>query len=310
MLVLRGAVALPPPAAAGSGSEFDHGDVHRVTGQVYVAHTAADTVEVIDGERGAHMGTIPGCPEGSGVLCAQEDDLVFAAARGAGRVLILAALEETSAGAAVLREVRVGPRPNGLAWDPQRKHLLVADVQDNRARLIDPFSAPEGRILVTSELPGRPRWCVYDRERTRFLVNVREPACVVVLAADTGYTTAQWPVSSAGPHGLDLDPADGRAFVACDGGMVVALDLETGHEQARVAIPGVPDAIWYNAPRQRLYVAIGDPGVVAIVNTRTMTVEEEVRTEVGAHTTAFDAARQRLYVFLPQTCRAAVYEEV
>jgi DNA-binding beta-propeller fold protein YncE len=277
---------------------------------VYVAHTAADTVEVIDGERSVHIGTIPGCLEGSGVLCAQEDDLVFAAARGAGRVVVIAVDDVASERSAVQHEVGVGPRPNGLAWDPQQMHLLVADVQDNRARLLDPFSEPAGRILATTELPGRPRWCVYDGERTRFLINIREPASVVVLAADTGDATAQWPVSSVGPHGLDLDPAGGRAFVACDGGKVVTLDLATGQEQASVAIPGVPDAIWYNAPRQRLYVAIGEPGVVASVNTQTMTVEEQVRTEVGAHTTAFDGARQRLYVFLPQTCRAAVYEEV
>jgi len=44
------------------------------------------------------------------------------------------------------------------------------------------------------------------------------------------------------------------------------------------------------------------------VNTHSMTVEEQIPTEVGAHTTAYDALRQRLYVFLP-SCRVAVYEE-
>jgi hypothetical protein len=39
-----------------------------------------------------------------------------------------------------------------------------------------------------------------------------------------------------------------------------------------------------------------------------MTVEEQIATEAGAHTTAHDARRQRLYVFLP-SCRVAVYEE-
>jgi hypothetical protein len=40
-----------------------------------------------------------------------------------------------------------------------------------------------------------------------------------------------------------------------------------------------------------------------------MTLEEEIMTERGAHTTAFDPDRQRLYVFLPATCRIAVYDE-
>lgn len=40
-----------------------------------------------------------------------------------------------------------------------------------------------------------------------------------------------------------------------------------------------------------------------------MTVEEQIQTKPGAHTTAFDALRQRLYVFLP-SCRVDVYEEI
>ncbi len=55
-------------------------------------------------------------------------------------------------------------------------------------------------------------------------------------------------------------------------------------------------------------MAIEDPGVIDVLNTQTMAVDEQFSTEVGAHTTAYDAKRQRLYVFLP-SCRAAVYEE-
>jgi DNA-binding beta-propeller fold protein YncE len=297
MLTERGGIPLPPQRP----SEFDHGDVYRPTGRVFVAHTRAGTVEVLDGPERRHVATIAGCPEASGVLVAEADALVFAAARGAGQVLAIDALT-----LAVRRTIPVDPRPNGLAWVPIRRHLLVADVQANTARLV----TPEGETRAVTTLPGRPRWCAYDAARDRLLINIREPACVAVLDAATGNLIQTWPMPSAGPHGLDLDAAEGRAYVACDGGMVVAVELATGRELAHVAIAGVPDAIWYNARRERLYVAIGDLGVVAVVNTRTMTVDEEVKTEVGAHTTAFDDARQRLYVFLPTSCRAAVYDEI
>lgn len=287
-----------PPHPPGGG--FDHGDVHVETGRVFVAHTAMGTVEIIDGERGVHGGTISGCPEASGVLCAQEARLVFAAARGAGKVLVIAADSHD-----VIGEVAVGPRPNGLAWDSRRRRLLVADVEDFHARLIDPRS---GTVVTKVELPGRPRWCVYDVDHDRFLVNVREPACVAVLDADTADVRIRWPVSSPGPHGLDLDPARGRAFVACDGGKVLALDLETGRELADVTIAGEPDAIWYNPDGSHLYVAVGQPGVLDVIDTRDMTLAHEVVTEAGAHTTAFDRRRQRLYVFLSGSGRAAVYD--
>jgi DNA-binding beta-propeller fold protein YncE len=271
------------------------------TGHVFIAHTALGTVEVIDGPRMMHVRTIRGCPEASGVLCAQEDALVVAAARGAGKVLVIDA-----ATGEVRGSVQVGPKPNGLAWDPRRKCVLVADVQDHDARLVDPVLC---RVVTATRLPGRPRWCVYDQGEDRFLVNIRSPACVAVLSAESVDEQAPWPVAAAGPHGLDLDPERGLVFVACDEGIVCAVDHLTGRELGRAEIAGEPDAIWYNPDRRRLYVAIGRPGVVDVIDTHTLRHIEQIATEDGAHTTAFDRARQRLYVFLPRSCRAAVYQE-
>ncbi len=291
-----GAIDLPRHPAGG----FDHGDVHLPTGRVFVAHTANGTVEVLDGEQCRHLSTIPGCPEASGVLCTDRG-LVFAAARGGGRVLVIDALA-----AAVVREVMVGPKPNGLAWDGRRRHLLVADVEDLRARLIDPGN---GACLAAVVLPGRPRWAAYDAAADRFLINIREPACVILLSADSGEAAGRWPVSSPGPHGLDLDLDTARAFVACDDGMVVALDLAGGHQVGRGPIAGEPDAVWYNPAAARLYVAIGRPGLVDVLDIRSMELLERIVTEEGAHTTAFDRLRQRLYVFLPRSGCASVYAE-
>jgi DNA-binding beta-propeller fold protein YncE len=295
MLKLRGHLELPPHAAGG----FDHGDVHLATGRVFVAHTAKGTIEVIDG--GRHEHTIPGCPEGSGVLCTQGDDaLVFVAARGAGKVLVL-----DPRSFELRNEVVVGPKPNGLAFDPTRGHVLVADVEDYRARLIDPVT---GTTLASVELPGRPRWCVYDRARDRFLVNIREPACVVALAGGTAAMQVAIGISAAGPHGLDIDHGADRAYVACDSGEVVVVDLTRDQEIGSVPIGGEPDAIWFNPQRQELYVAIGDPGLLEVLDCRRLTISERLNTERGAHTTAFDVRRQLVYVFLPRTSRAAVFE--
>jgi len=295
-LILRQSIDLPFRPEG----DFDHGDVYLPNGHVFLANTAAGTVEVVDGERLCHLATIPDCPEASGMLTAQDDALIFAAARGAGKLLVINATSST-----VIRAVAVGSRPNGLAWDARRHHLLIADVQDNTARLVDPMI---GQVIAAAALPGRPRWAVYHKAGDRFLVNIREPAVVAILEAESFTLVGQLPIASAGPHGFDLDQEGHRAFVACDGGNVVTLDLASGSELARVPIAGIPDAIWHNHRLGRLYVAIANPGIVAVVNTSTMVVEESISTEAGTHTTAFDALRQRLYVFLPSCC-VAVYEE-
>jgi len=296
-LLLSQYVSLPPYR---SGS-FDHADVHAESGRVYVAHTATGTVEVIDGENVKHIATLPGCKEASGVICAQNENLVFAASRGAGKILVIDALTNR-----VLREVPAGSMPNGLSWDSRRKQLLAADVEDNHTRLVDPCS---GKLISAIKLAGRPRWCSYSSKKDQFLVNVREPAGVAMLAPENMSQEAFLPISVAGPHGLDIDDKSCLAYVACDGGAVVVFDILTGREEAVVPIGGGPDVIWLNIDRHRLYCAIGKPGVIEVIDTEKLVVDEKVNMEEGAHTFAFDKKRQRLYAFLPKSCRATIYEE-
>src|SRR5262249_51720674 len=163
MLTAQTMIPIPPHIP----SAFDHGDVERASGRVFVAHTQAGSVEVLDGLQRRHQASIAGCVEASGVLVAQEVGQVFAAARGAGQVLVIAA--DTCQ---VQRTIAVDPQPNGLAWDGRRQHLLVADAQANTARLV----TLGGETLVSTALPGRPRWCGYTADQDRFLVNIREPA--------------------------------------------------------------------------------------------------------------------------------------
>jgi DNA-binding beta-propeller fold protein YncE len=245
---------------------------------VFVAHTAFDSIDVIDGETLAAVGRIEGCPEGSGVICAADARLVFAAARGAGKVLVI-----DPDRLVVRQEMAVGPRPNGLAWDGSRKQLLVADIEptDHSARLID---VARGTVVASTPLPGRPRWCAYEPKSDRYLINISEPALVVVLSAGTGVIAASWPISAQGPHGLDIDHEGGRIFVACDGGQLVAVD-SSGIETGRTEISAAPDAIWFNSQLQRLYVGVGRPGVIDVIDSARMIVVQSIATEIGAHTT-------------------------
>jgi hypothetical protein len=47
-----------------------------------------------------------------------------------------------------------------------------------------------------------------------------------------------------------------------------------------------------------------------VIDTQKTIVDEKVNTEEGVHTLAFDKKRQKLYAFLPKSCRAAVYKEI
>jgi hypothetical protein len=105
--------------------------------------------------------------------------------------------------------------------------------------------------------------------------------------------------------------ATGRLLCACDAGVILALDASSGRVLGGVALSGTPDFACLNAHFGRLYVAIGDPGVVDVIDIKAMRRSEvvPVPTEVGAHTLAIDRQRNKVYAFLPRSHRAAILED-
>ena len=111
----------------------------------------------------------------------------------------------------------------------------------------------------------------------------------------------------AGPHGLDLDLRHHRLFCACDAKRLVTCDADSHEVLSQLDLSGAPDVIFFNAAREHLYVAIGNPGVIDVFDTTAMKRIQVVPTEGGAHTIGFDTDRNKVYAFLPQTQRVAVY---
>jgi DNA-binding beta-propeller fold protein YncE len=165
-------------------------------------------------------------------------------------------------------------------------------------------------MIADIAVPGRTRWAVYHAQQDAFFVNIADPAQIVIIeAADPKWIARSYPIPAAGPHGLDLDIEQDRLFCACDGRKLIILDAGSGGVLAECDLAGMPDVIFFNAVLRHLYVAIGDPGVIEVFDTDTLERVETVLTEKGAHTIGFDPDRNKVYAFLSQTHRAAVYRD-
>jgi DNA-binding beta-propeller fold protein YncE len=295
-----GFVAVPPGREPG----FDHADFFHAGKRIYVAHTGADGVDVIDCEGGRFLHALPDLPGVAGVLIDQEDDLLFTSDRGCARVSVFRCSDEE-----LLGQVPVGPHPNGLAYDAGRLRLHAFNLGDppGEACTVSAVDIASMSVIAELDLPGRPRWALHDRERDVVYANIREPAEIVVIDAERLTIVGSLSVPAAGPHGLWLD--HGRLFCAADGGALAVLDADDGRVLARHPLAGVPDVIMHDAVLHRLYVAVGDPGVVCCFDSDTFEAVETVSTEAGAHTLGLDPVAHRLYVFCPESSGAAVYAE-
>jgi DNA-binding beta-propeller fold protein YncE len=217
------------------------------------------------------------------------------------------------AGGFEVDRIGVGVRPNGLAYDPERGRLLVAHVGDPAS----PGSCTVSIVDVQTreriaDLPvaGRTRWAVHDPVADAFHVNIADPPQIVVVeAGHPAGIRRVVPIPHAGPHGLDLDVTRRRLFCACDAGVLLEVDADSGAILGAETIAGVPDVVFLDAALRRLYVAIGEPGVIDVFDTRPLRRHETIPTEPGAHTLSFDAVRHLVCAFLPGSHRAAVYED-
>lgn len=302
-LQLCGYVDLPAHVKPGG---FDHAAVHGGLARLFVAHTANDTLDVIDCINDRYLYSIPNLTGAAGALVAEGDNLIFTSNRGENTVGLLSPDSRVASA-----KIPVGIRPNGLAYDPRRGQLLAAHVGDPAVPDLFTVALVDVRkqqVTTTLSVPGRTRWTVFDPVSALFYVNIADPA--VIIAVDGGNPARiakTYPIPAQGPHGLDIDLESRRLFCACDDGKLISLNVDSGAVLAVANLDGAPDVIFFNPNLHHLYVAIGDPGVINVFDTPTMERIGTIATEKGAHTIAFDASRNKVYAFLPQTHRAAVY---
>ena len=260
------------------GSAFDHAAFDPKTRRVFIAHTARDCIEVIDHDAGRHLATLPGFPGAAGAVV--DAGQVVVTNRGSASVSWVDG--ETLKTTATFK---TGARPNGAAIVGKSGWAIVACIGDDTDKpSLQLFTRVGGR-QASVDLPGRPRWCVTDAAGECLFLCIRDPSLVLVVSLPDLRTLAQLKVPKGGAHGLDIDHARGRLYVACDDNALVEIDSRSGTVENVWPIAGPPDVTFFNPATGRVHVAIGEPGVVETIDPRS---GERVLTPTGhdAHTTA------------------------
>jgi YVTN family beta-propeller protein len=281
-----GTIAIP----GGAGSEFDHAAFDNKSRRVFIAHTARDCVEVIDHDAGRHIATLPGFPGVAGAVA--DDGQILVTNRGSASVALFDANSlKTHA------TFKTGGRPNGAVIVARSSLAIAACIGDDKETPTLQLYGLNDRKHLSIDLPGRPRWCVTDAAAERLFLCIREPSMVLVARLPDLGAVTHWKVPSSGAHGLDIDHARGRLYVACDDSTLVEMSSSSGEVTNVWPIAGPPDVTFFNPATGLVHVAIGDPGLVETIDPRTGHGARTV-TGAGAHTTAL-VAPDRLYVISP-----------
>src|SRR5438093_9343114 len=111
------------PGAADSA--FDHAAFDPKTRRVFIAHTARNSVEVIDHDAGRHIATLPGFPGVAGAVA--DDGQILVTNRGSASVAWLDARSLET-----LAVFKSGARPNGAVIVARSKLAIAACIGDDK----------------------------------------------------------------------------------------------------------------------------------------------------------------------------------
>jgi YVTN family beta-propeller protein len=289
---LRTVADVPMP---GKAVRFDYQAVDPAAHRLYITHMNDDHLVVVDTETREVLANVAGLKNVHGVIVVPSLGKVFATATKDHDVVIL------DASSFAIR-ARLGPigYGDGLACAPEQKKVYVSDESDAGLELV--IDAENDRVVGTIELGGEAGNTVWEPTSKRILVAVQTRQEVVAIDPVRDVIAERHPIEGAQhPHGLCVDAARGRLYVADEGNAsLFVIDLATWAVVAQVPTGEVPDVLALDPEPGRLYVGTERGGLHVFLAREGTLVAAGQLALPHAHTVAVDPTTHLVYVPLQE----------
>jgi DNA-binding beta-propeller fold protein YncE len=195
-----------------------------------------------------------------------------------------------------VQSVKVGENPDAICYDSRTKRVFAFNGRSNTASIIDAMTR---QVVGELALPGKPEFA-QDDGRGDVFDNIEDRGLVIKIDAGKPAIVAQWPLPAGSePSALAMDVVNHRLFAGCHDKKLFVLNSDTGTVLATLPIGEGVDAAVYDPAGKHVFVSCGD-GTLTVIRQDSpdkYSVEEQVKTEKGARTMAFDSSTQT--AFLP-----------
>ncbi len=287
---LRLIQTIPLPSVKG---RIDHLALDADHQQLAVAALGNDTVEVVDLRAGERSQQITGLHEPQGVVLAAGRFYVTN-----GQTGVCTAFDSQSWHA--LQNQDIGDDADNIRYDPATHHLFIG-YGNGALALVD---APTLKRVGDIKLDGHPESFQLEQSGSRLYVNVPDAGHVAVVDRQRKKVIATWPTGTARANfPMALDEAHQRLFVGCRRpACLLVFDTRTGAMASIVPIAGDADDVFYDAVKERLYIACG-AGSISVVQVQVGKSYRhlvDIPTAEGARTAWFEPTSRRLYLAVPK----------
>jgi YVTN family beta-propeller protein len=271
----------------GGTGGWDYLTVDAKAHRLYITH--GTRLEVLDTTSGKSVGSITGMKGLHGVALDDDGKFGYISDGGANAVVVF-----DRASLQTLASIPAGTNPDGIAFEPVTKTVWAFNGRSQNVSVID---TAQRKVIATIALPGKPEFPAADGKGTVF-ANIEDKNEIVRLDAATKTITATWPLTNCdSPSGLAMDTTGRRLFSVCDGQKMAVTDANTGKSLANPSIGDGPDAAAYDAQHKLAFSSNGG-GTFTVVDASgtTYPVLQNLTTQRGARTMAFDSATGRIYL--------------
>jgi YVTN family beta-propeller protein len=290
-----GAAALPLRPVAnvllpGQPTRLDYESLDTLAHRLFIAHLGDSQVIAVDTQSRRVTGIVPNIGRVHGVLVVPQLRTVFASATATNQIV---AIDIDSL--RVKARIPGGFYPDGMAYDPQNGRLFVSDEHGMTDTVID---TKTNRRTATIPLGGEVGNTQYDPASGHIFANVQTREDLVEIDPNANRILRRIPLSGCkGNHGLLIDPANERAFIACeDNAALLWLDMRTMTIRGEWKIGDSPDVLALDPMRHRLYVASESGWISVFDDSSSVRRAAQAYYADNAHVIAVDPATHFVYI--------------
>ena len=258
---------------------------------LYVTH--GPRVEVIDTNTGKIIAAITDLKGTHGIALDNEGKFGYISDGGSNDVVVFDRKTFKT-----VATVPAGTNPDGIVFDPATKTVWAFNGRSSNVTVID---ATTNQVAATIAVPGKPEFPVADG-RGSVYDNIESLNEIVRFDAKSKTLTATWKLADyESPSGLAMDREHRRLFAVCDGKKMAVVDADTGKQIATPTIGDGPDAAGFSEKHQLAFSSNGEGTLTVVDTAHGFKVLEDLPTQKGARTMAYDSKADRVYVVTAQT---------
>lgn len=255
-----------------------------VKGNVVIAHSAANTLDVFDTTTRRLVKQVAGMNNPRGLAVDEDGGLVYVANAGNDTI------SEVSAGDwSVRRSIKLTQQPEELLLVGHR--LYTANWLDRSISIVD---LGLGRAVASIDVHGSPQHMVFDPKTQQVFATLEDTRQVVAIGAEAQITRT-YPLLASQPTGLAIDAGARRLYVAVRYAVAI-LDADTGREVGRVAAPAGTNSVRFDPVSGTVYVAASDGSAGTIRRVNGSYHYDELKTDIRGNNVALDPNRNFLYM--------------